>query len=875
MAWDWALEFDPVATEGLALDLPGASGDYASTPDSAAVSVTGDLDIRAHVALDDWTPASNNMLVAKFFETGYERSYFLAWLTNSGLQLLWSSDGAGTGQQNANSTGLITTATGLSSGDIHIRATLDVDDGAAGRIVQFFWSLDGVTWTQLGADVTGAATSIADTDSLLTIGAGRNTGSLYPATGEVYSAQVYDGIDGTLAADFNPTRDATLGASTVTSSTTGEVWTINGSAAIIDSDVIPNNSRPPVPVTDILGASVNYGKTGEALQYSGGTMTLAIDNASSAYTPGGGGTYTTARFLGVPVKLYANVTGVGAPTWTHGPPAVFTGVVTDVSWSFDSAFQSTMTVQVSDMLTMLGTLSFVDVDSGNGLDITAGTAAAALTATLVAANAVTSQVTQTTILNPSGDAGPGLLAVTDYIGSAGALAQTVERSDGGDVYVRHGLPVDATNAYNALTFRTRGQQPISGALGTLYLDLPGASGDYASTPDSAAVSITGDIDIRCYVALDDWTPAANSMLVAKFNEAFNKESFFLDILTSSGLQFLWSEDGLVTQTATSSVTLDASAADTSAGAALHLRATMDVDDGASNSAVRFYWSNDGVVWSQLGVTRTSGSVTSIYDSAALLTLGAGRDSGSLFPLSGDMYSAQLYDGIDGTLAADFDPTRDASAGDTTFTSSTTGEVWTVNGNASIDSTIVGLYPLNLWDTSLTPAGDEPHNFARIDFASGAAIAYSQATYTSDGGTAQTAQVPDVNLNEFGARSITRTGLLALNDAATLGLAEHFLQQYGVETIAPLATRGVELPPIVTGDNDGYELVKYSVGDTCTINFRPANASATITIVGVVAGISWSITPAAASLVVRLEDGDQTVGFILDSDAFGRLDINRL
>ena len=411
----------------------------------------------------------------------------------------------------------------------------------------------------------------------------------------------------------------------------------------------------PVPVTDILGASVNYGKTGEALQYSGGTMTLAIDNASSAYTPGGGGTYTTARFLGVPVKLYANVTGAGAPAWTHGPPAVFTGVVTDVSWSFDSAFQSTMTVQVSDMLTMLGTLSFVDVDSGNGLDITAGTAAAALTATLVAANAVTSQVTQTTILNPSGDAGQDLLAVTDYTGSAGALAQRVERSDGGDVYVRHGLPIDATNAYNVLTFRTHGQQPVPG------------------------------------------------------------------------------------------------------------------------------------------------------------------------PITG----------------------------------------------------IVGLYPLNLWDTSLTPAGDEPHNFARIDFASGAALAYSQATYTSAGGTAQTAQVPNVNLNEFGARSIARTDLLALDDAATLVLATHFLQQYGVETVAPLATRGVELPPIVTGDNDGYELVKYTVGDTCTIHFRPANASATVTIAGVVAGISWSITPAAASLVVRLEDGDQTVGFILDSDAFGRLDINRL
>jgi hypothetical protein len=33
-----------------------------------------------------------------------------------------------------------------------------------------------------------------------------------------------------------------------------------------------------------------------------------------------------------------------------------------------------------------------------------------------------------------------------------------------------------------------------------YLALPGTSGNYASAPDSAALSITGNIDIRCKVA---------------------------------------------------------------------------------------------------------------------------------------------------------------------------------------------------------------------------------------------------------------------------------------------------------------------------------------------------------------------------------------
>jgi hypothetical protein len=48
-----------------------------------------------------------------------------------------------------------------------------------------------------------------------------------------------------------------------------------------------------------------------------------------------------------------------------------------------------------------------------------------------------------------------------------------------------------------------------------YLYLPGVVSNYASAPDSAALDIVGDIDLRVKVALDDWTPAAQTALVAK------------------------------------------------------------------------------------------------------------------------------------------------------------------------------------------------------------------------------------------------------------------------------------------------------------------------------------------------------------------------
>ena len=78
-----------------------------------------------------------------------------------------------------------------------------------------------------------------------------------------------------------------------------------------------------------------------------------------------------------------------------------------------------------------------------------------------------------------------------------------------------------------------------------------------------------------------------------------------------------------------------------------------------------------------------------------------------------------------------------------------------------------------------------------------------------------------------------------------------------------------------GSNDGWQLAKYSVGDACSINFQPDAAGVSIAIAGVISGIGWQITPAAATMTVELEDGDQTVYFILDSAEFGILDVNRL
>lgn len=223
-----------------------------------------------------------------------------------------------------------------------------------------------------------------------------------------------------------------------------------------------------------------------------------------------------------------------------------------------------------------------------------------------------------------------------------------------------------------------------GALVDNYANFTGASGAYLSSPDSATASITGDIDIRVNAALTDWTPAAITTLVAKSLATGNQRSYFFGVKTDGTLQFQNSPDG----TAAALVTSASSVAPTvSNGSALWVRVTVDVDDGSGNNVVKFYTSTDYNVsastgtWAQLGTTVTNVGTTSIFDSTALVEIGS-RDTGTTQILTGKVFAAQIYSGIAGTKALQMNA-RDTFAGDTAFPSFATGEVWTVNGAASI------------------------------------------------------------------------------------------------------------------------------------------------------------------------------------------------
>lgn len=160
-----------------------------STPDSSDLDITGDIEITAKVALDNWTPDTATCIVEKWTGT---RSYMLIVNTTGTLSLYWSDDGS-------NIYNLVSTvAPTVENGEtLYLKATLDVDNGAGGRTVQFFQSSNGSTWSQIGTDrVEAGTTSIHASTTPVRLGS-YGTGTLWHLNGNLYTVTIKDGIDGT------------------------------------------------------------------------------------------------------------------------------------------------------------------------------------------------------------------------------------------------------------------------------------------------------------------------------------------------------------------------------------------------------------------------------------------------------------------------------------------------------------------------------------------------------------------------------------------------------------------------------------------------------------------------------------------------------
>lgn len=209
-----------------ALWLPGSSGNYVSCPDAAGLDITGDICITARVALDDWTPGTATVLVAKRASNS-TKSYQFYVDTTGVLVFMTSSDGSAEAAQSS------TSAVSVSNGAWKwVAVTLDVNNGSSQNETRFWTSDDGVTWTQLGSTVTAAGTvSIFSSTSPLEIG-GIHAGTALLLTGRVHAASVRTGIgtDGVVGGTQVAYYDADVARGQPYRDTSANLFTANGSA---------------------------------------------------------------------------------------------------------------------------------------------------------------------------------------------------------------------------------------------------------------------------------------------------------------------------------------------------------------------------------------------------------------------------------------------------------------------------------------------------------------------------------------------------------------------------------------------------------------------------------------------------------------------
>ncbi|GAA4999462.1 hypothetical protein [Streptomyces siamensis] len=212
------------------LELPGNSNGYASTPDVAALDITGDIDVRFDGFLTNWLDASDGLktteLMGKLGSAGADKSWFFG-VRNNRLYFEWSADGT-------NVVGASSTAQPVvpANGRLAVRATLDVNNGAGGRTIVFYTAptIAG-PWTQLGDPVVQAGTtSIFNSTAAVRVGA-LPAVMTYPS-GRVHAAEIRNGIGGTVVA--NPDFTAQALAATSFADSAGRTWTVNtaGSTAI-------------------------------------------------------------------------------------------------------------------------------------------------------------------------------------------------------------------------------------------------------------------------------------------------------------------------------------------------------------------------------------------------------------------------------------------------------------------------------------------------------------------------------------------------------------------------------------------------------------------------------------------------------------------
>lgn len=323
-----------------ALKLPGATGNWASTPNAAALNFSGDLEIILRLGLNDWTPATAMMLLAKRDSSGTNYSYSLNLSTSGVLGLEYGTAGNGYGAAAA------TAAIGETDGTvIWVRVTRSVSSGD----VNFYKAADSssipTSWTQVGSTVsTVAVNHYALGSQSLMIGAAFQPNPFQIAAGTFLRAIVRNGIGGTIVFDADFTTATTLATSFTESSSNAATVTINSTTGVDTNDPLslPHTgtnylylplatgnyaSTPDAPALDVVGdidmivhcAADDWTTGASQMLIAKCDGSPAISNIAYSFHVGGTGTLALQASNGTTIYQSASSVPIsatdGSPIW--------------------------------------------------------------------------------------------------------------------------------------------------------------------------------------------------------------------------------------------------------------------------------------------------------------------------------------------------------------------------------------------------------------------------------------------------------------------------------------------------------------------------------------------------------------------------------
>lgn len=210
------------------LGLDGDPTSKITTPDAAALDIVGDIDIRVDLFLANWRESLGVNFIGKYEITSDQRSWAFGLATDGTLFFRWSTNGTLANTIEEFST-LPVRAPG--SGRQAVRVTLDVNNGASGYDLNFYYgdTVDG-PWTQLGTEIVGGATtSIFSSTAIVELGDVEDL-TFNSVTGRIYEAKILSGIAGSEVA--NPDFTVQVAGDNSFADAAGRTWTVAGNAIL-------------------------------------------------------------------------------------------------------------------------------------------------------------------------------------------------------------------------------------------------------------------------------------------------------------------------------------------------------------------------------------------------------------------------------------------------------------------------------------------------------------------------------------------------------------------------------------------------------------------------------------------------------------------